>query len=52
MHMDQITNSLPGIIVIHSDICIYRKDTEKHNKQKPFATHENSITKRPSLQEQ
>ena len=31
MQMDQITNRLPGIIAIHDDICVYGKDTTKHD---------------------
>ena len=31
MHMDQITNRLPGIIAIHYDICVYGKDTTEHD---------------------
>ena len=32
MQMDQITDSLSGIIVIHDDICMYGKDTAEHDK--------------------
>ena len=32
MQMDQITDSLPGIIAIHSDICVYGKDTAEHDR--------------------
>ena len=31
MWMDQIIDSLPGIIAIHDDICVYGKDTTKHD---------------------
>ena len=31
MHMDQITNRLPGIIVIHNNICVYGKTREEHD---------------------
>ena len=31
MHMDQITNRLPGIIAIHNDICVYGKTREEHD---------------------
>ena len=31
MCMDQIINRLPGIIAIHDDICVYGKDTTKHD---------------------
>ena len=31
MQMNQITNRLPGIIAIHNDICVYGKDTTKHD---------------------
>ena len=31
MHMDQITNRLPGIIAIHNDICVYSKTREEHD---------------------
>ena len=30
--MDWITDRLPGIIVIHNDICVYGKDTTKHDR--------------------
>ena len=30
MWMDQITNRLPGIIAIHNDICVYKKDITEH----------------------
>ena len=29
--MYQITNRLPGIIVIHNDICVYGRDIAEHN---------------------
>ena len=32
MYMDHRTNSLPGFIAIHGDICIYGKTTEEHDK--------------------
>ena len=31
MHMDQITDRLPGIIAIHNDICVYGKTREEHD---------------------
>ena len=31
MHMDQISNRLPGIIAIHNDICVYGKTREEHD---------------------
>ena len=31
MHMDQITDRLPGIIAIHDDIFVYSKTREEHN---------------------
>ena len=31
MHMDQIANRLPGIIVIHDDICAFWKTREEHD---------------------
>ena len=31
MHMDQITDRLPGIIAIHNDICVFGKTREEHN---------------------
>ena len=31
MHMDQITNRLPGIIAIHDNICVYGKTREEHD---------------------
>ena len=31
MHMDQITNRLPGIIAIQDDICVYGKTREENN---------------------
>ena len=30
--MDQITDRLPGIIVIHDDICFYGKTQEQHER--------------------
>ena len=32
MQMDQITDSIPGIIAIHDDICVYGKNTAEHNR--------------------
>ena len=32
MHMDQLTDRLPGIIAIHDDICVYSKTQEQHDK--------------------
>ena len=32
MRMDQITERLPGIIVIHDDICVFGKTQEQHDK--------------------
>ena len=31
MQMDQITDRLPGITAIHSDICVYGKDIAEHD---------------------
>ena len=31
MRMDQITESLPGVIAIHNDICVFGK-TQEHEK--------------------
>ena len=31
MHMDQITDRLPGIIAIDSDMCVFGKTREEHN---------------------
>ena len=32
MRMDQTTESLPGIIAIHNDICVFGKTQEQHDK--------------------
>ena len=32
MHMDQLTDRLPGIITIHNNICVYGKTQEQHDK--------------------
>ena len=32
MHMDQLTDRLPGIITIQDDICVYGKTQEQHDK--------------------
>ena len=32
MRIDQITDTLSGVIAIHDDICIYGKTQEHHNK--------------------
>ena len=31
MHMDQITDILPGIIAIHDDLCAFGKTKEEHD---------------------
>ena len=31
MHMDQITNRLPGIISLHDDMCVFGKTREEYN---------------------
>ena len=31
MHIDQITDRLPGTIAIHDDICVFGKTREEHN---------------------
>ena len=33
MQMDHITDRLPGIITIHSDTCVYGRNTTEHDKQ-------------------
>ena len=42
MHMDQITNRLPGIIAIHAEICVLGKTREEHD------THQLQIMKTAS----
>ena len=39
MHMDQITNRLPGIIAIHDDMCIWQN--KRGTWHKPTTAHEN-----------
>ena len=41
MHMDQITNRLPGIIAIHDDVCIWQN--KRGTQHKPSIAHENSF---------
>ena len=48
MHMDQLTDRLPGIIAIHDDICVYGKTQDQHNKNL-LPTYENSSKTRFSI---